>query len=176
MPIHLNDLDVVSEVAGLSSVLIVPCNMCPAVTVAVREKKPFIELFRSFLRSAPFEQHIRALQSRLRKHGVKTEVFKSNLPHQWFLCMWTCGRRKRLQEYAKQYEAVIVLGCDTATETVYDSVKVTECKVIEGMEVSGFMNAKLKLHFPCNVSFEDCKIIPISQQKKSEEAARSHGT
>jgi len=38
MPIHFNDLDVISEVAGLSSVLIVPCNMCPAVTVAVREK------------------------------------------------------------------------------------------------------------------------------------------
>jgi len=34
MPIHFNDLDVVSEVAGLSSALIVPCNMCPAVTVA----------------------------------------------------------------------------------------------------------------------------------------------
>jgi len=34
MPIHFDDLDVVSEVAGLSSALIVPCNMCPAATVA----------------------------------------------------------------------------------------------------------------------------------------------
>jgi hypothetical protein len=79
MPIHLNDLDVVPEVAGLSSALIVPCNMCPAVTVAVRENKPFIQFFRSFLKSAPFEQHIRALQSRLREKGVKTKVFKSSL-------------------------------------------------------------------------------------------------
>ena len=38
MPIHFNDLDLVSEVAGLRSVLIVPCNMCPAATVAIREK------------------------------------------------------------------------------------------------------------------------------------------
>ena len=45
MPIHFNDLDVVSELSGLSSALIVPCYMCPAVTVAVREKKPFIEFF-----------------------------------------------------------------------------------------------------------------------------------
>jgi hypothetical protein len=171
MPIHLNDLDVVSEVSGLSSALIVPCNMCPAVSVAVREEKPFIELFRSFLKSAPFEQHIRALQSRLREKGVNTKVFKSNFPHQWFLCMWTSGRRKKLQKYAKQHEAVIVLGCDTATETVCDSLKSTDCKVIEGMEVSGFMNAKLKLHLPCNVSFEDCKIIPISQHKKGEDTA-----
>jgi hypothetical protein len=168
MPIHLNDLDVVSEVAGLRSALIVPCNMCPAVTVAVKERRPFIQLFRSFLKSAPFEQHIRALQSRLRERGVNAGVFKSNLPHQWFVCMWTSGRRKTLQKYARRYEAAIVLGCDTATETVRDSVESTDCKVIEGMEVAGFMNAKLRFHLPCNVSFEDCKIIPISQQTKEK--------
>jgi hypothetical protein len=75
MPLHFNDLDVVSEVAGLRSALIVPCNMCPAITVAVREKQPFMQFFRSFLRSAPFEQYIRVLQSRLREEGVTTEVF-----------------------------------------------------------------------------------------------------
>jgi hypothetical protein len=167
MPIHLDDLDVVSEVAGLRSALIVPCNMCPAITVAVREKRPFIQLFKSLLKSAPFEQYIRALQSRLREKGVTTEVFKSNFIHQWFLCMWPSGHRKKLQKYAKQYEAVIVLGCDSATETVRDLVK--SAKVIEGMEVAGFMNAKLKVRLPCNVSFEDCKIIPMSQRKKNEE-------
>jgi hypothetical protein len=166
MPIHLNDLDVVSEVAGLSSALIVPCNMCPAVTVALREEKPFIQFFRNLLKSAPFDQHIRALQSRLREVGVNTRVFKSTLPHQFFLCMWTSGRRKKLRKYAKDYEAMIVLGCDSATETVRDSVKSTDCKVIQGMEVVGFMNAKLRFHWPCNISFEDSKIIPISQQKK----------
>ena len=168
MPIHFNDLDVVSEVAGLSSALIVPCNMCPAVTVAVREEKPFIQFFRSFLKSVPFEQYMRALQSRLREKGVNTKVFKSYIPHQWFLCMWTTRRCKKLQKYAKQYEAVIVLGCDSATETIRDSIKSTDCKVIEGMEVAGIMNAKLRFQLPGNVSFEDCKIIPISQKKKEE--------
>jgi len=171
MPIHLNDLDVGSEVAGLSSALIVPCNMCPAVTVAVKKEKPFIQFFWNFFKSYPFEQHIEALQSRLRKNGVNTKVFKSKFPHQFFLCMWTSGRRKKLQKYAKQYEAAIVLGCDSATETVCDSVKTTDCKVIQGMEVVGIMNAKPRFHLPCNVSFEDCKIIPISKIKKEEEMA-----
>ena len=169
MPIHFDDLDVVSEAAGLSSALIVPCNMCPAVTVAVREQKPFIQFFRSFLKSAPFEQHIRGLQSRLREKGVNTKVFKCYLPHQWFLCMWTSRRCKKLQKYAKQYEAVIVLGCDSATETVRNSVTSPGCKVIEAMETVGIMNAKLKFDLPCNVSFEDSKVIPISQQKREED-------
>jgi hypothetical protein len=171
MPLHFNDLDVVSEVAGLRSALIVPCNMCPAVTVAVREEKPFIQFFRSFLKSAPFEQHIRALQSELREKGVNTKVFKNYLPHQWFLCMWTLRRGKKLQKCAKQYEAVIVLGCDSATETVRDSVTLAGCKVIEAMQLSGIMNAKLRFDLPCNVSFEDCKVIPISQQKKEEDVS-----
>ena len=161
MPIHLNDLDVTSKVAGLSSALIVPCNLCPAVTVAVREKKPFIRFFRSCLKSAPFEQYIRAMQSRLREKGVNTKVFKSRLYHQWFLCMWTSGRRRKLQRYARQYEAVIVLGCDSATETVREAVKSADCKVIEGMEVAGIMNTRPRFHLPCSISFEDCEIVPI---------------
>lgn len=152
MPIHFSDLDVFSEVAGLSSALIVPCNMCPAATVAVREKKPFMQFFKSFLKSAPFEKYIRVLQAQLREKGVNTKVFRSNLYHQWFMCMWTSSRRKKLQKYAKQYEAMIVLGCDSASETVRDSVKSNSCKVIEGMEVAGIMNAKLRFHLPCNVS------------------------
>ena len=102
MPIHFNDLDVISEVTGLSSVLIVPCNMCPAVTVAVREKKPFMQLFRSFLKSVPFEQYLKTLQSRLREIGVSTNVFKSIPYHQWFMCMWTSGKRSKLQKCAEE--------------------------------------------------------------------------
>ena len=168
MPIHFDDLDVVSEVEGLSSALIVPCIMCPAATVAIRENKPFIQLFKSFLKSNPLEEYIKALQSRLRERGVKTEVFKSILYHHWFMCMWTSGRRNKLQEYAKQYEAAIVLGCDSATETVRDSLKSSDCKVLEGMKVDGIMNAKLSFHLPGDISFEDCKVIPISQQQKEE--------
>ena len=168
MPIHFNDLDVVSEVAGLSSALIVPCNMCPAVTVAEREKKPFIELFKSFLRSAPFEQYLRAMQSLLRENGVNTKVFKSYIPHQWFMCMWTSGKRRKLQKCAKKYDAMIVLGCESATETVRDAVKSSGCKVIEGMETAGIMNAQLRFHLPGNVSFKNCKIVAISQKKKEE--------
>jgi hypothetical protein len=168
MPIHLNDRDVASEVAGLSSALIVPCNMCPAVTVAVREKKPFIQFFRNLLKSAPFERHIKALQSRLREQGVHTEVFESNLPHQWFMCMWTSGRRKNLERQAKQYDAVIVFGCESATETVREAVESADCKVIEGMSVAGIMNGIPRFHLPGNVSFEECKVVPFSQRKERE--------
>lgn len=168
MPIHLDDLDVASEVAGLSTALIVPCNMCPAVTVAVREQKPFIRFFSSLLKSTPFERHIRALQSRMKDEGVDTKVFESSLPHQWFMCMWTSGRRRRLQREVKRYDAAIVLGCESATETVREAVKSTGCKVIEGMAVTGVMNAALTFRLPGDVSFERCRVVPLSPRKERE--------
>ena len=84
MPIHFEDQDVTSEAAGLRSALIAPCNLCPAVTVATREKRPFLRFFRSPLKSAPFEEYLEALQSRLGETGVSTKVFRSRLYHQWF--------------------------------------------------------------------------------------------
>jgi hypothetical protein len=164
MPIHLEDLDVVSQTEGVRSALIVPCNMCPAVTVAVDRKLPFMRLFRSVLRSAPFEQHISELQARLEAGGVATEVFRNSVYHQWFLCMWTAGRRRKLRKQAEKHDAVIVLGCDTANETVREAVRPTGAKVIEGMQVTGFMNAKLTFDLGGNVGFKDCRIIPISQR------------
>ena len=162
MPIHFNDLDIVSEVGSLSSALIVPCNMCPAVTVAVREKKPFLKFSKSLLKSLPFEAYLRSMQSQLRENGVKTGVFRSIAYHQWFMCMWTRGKRRKLQACAKQYDAVIVLGCDSATQTVHDVVNTNQCKVIEGMHVTGIMNAQLRLDWPGSISFENCKTVPMS--------------
>ena len=165
MPLHLNDIDVASEVEGQCSVLIIPCYMCPAVTVSVRESKPFLQLFSHFLKSPPFERHIKNLQAVLKEKGVESTVFTSRFVPHWFLCMWTSGRRKKLKRHLSKYDSAIILGCDSASETVRELVDSNDCKVIQGMDVAGFMNAKLKLHLPCNVSFKDCRIIPISQHQ-----------
>jgi len=165
MPIHLNDLDVATETEGLRSALIIPCYMCPAITVATREKKPFIQFISNFLKSPPFEKYIKGLQSALSERGLETKVFESRFVHHWFLCMWPSGRRRKLMRQIDSYDATIVLGCDSATETVRELVGANSCKVIQGMEVVGFMNAKMKFSLPCNISFEDCRIIPVSGQK-----------
>jgi len=161
MPIHLNELDVVREVEGLGSALIVACNMCAGASLAMRENKPFIQFFRNLLKSPPLERHIKRLKSQLSRKGVKTEKFKGGVIQQFFLCLWTLRQRDKLHNCAKKYEAVIVLGCDSAIETVSESVKGTECKVVKGMEVAGIMNTKPKFHFPFNISFESSKIIPV---------------
>ncbi len=161
MPIHFRDQDVVPELSESSSVLIVPCNMCPAVTVAVRDEKPFLKLCGNFLISAPFAQYVKELQIRLKSKGINSDVFNSYLPHQWFMCIWTAARREKLRKSAKPYDAIVVLGCKSATETVREAVATVDCKVVEGMQACGIMNAQVKLQMPCNVIFEKCKVVPM---------------
>jgi len=168
MPIHFSDLDVTSKVDDVNSALIVPCIMCPAATVAIREQKPLLQLFKSLFKSAPLERYLAALRARLAEEGVRTEVFKSRLYHQWFMCMWTAGRREQLRKRAERHDAVIVLGCDSATKTVRDEVEASGCKVIEGMKVTGIMNAHLSLSLSGKVSFESCKIVPIAGHRQDE--------
>jgi hypothetical protein len=76
--------------------------------------------------------------------------------------MWTAGRREKLSKRASGHDAVIVLGCDSATATVRKATEAAGCKVIEGMKVSGIMNAQLKFQLPGNISFDGCRVVPIS--------------
>ena len=168
MPFYLKELDIVPRVAGLQSVLIVPCRFCPAASLAVKEKKPYIELFRKFLRTEAYESFIQTLKGRLKNEGIKTAVFDSKLPHHYVVCMWTYERRRKLAKRAAEFEGVVVLGCEATVEIVRDSIRPTDCRVIEGMEGQGIMNVLPTVSFPFNISLEVQGITSVSKQESKE--------
>lgn len=161
MPMHMEDLDVVSQLEGVASALIVPCRMCPAVSVADRTNRPFMQFFRSLFKSPPLEAYLQSLQNKLKEHGIESDVFGCTMYHQWFMCMWTYGIRKKLSRKAGQYDAVIVLGCNSATVTVADAVEPLGLKVVEGMIPIGIMNGKMRFKFPLTIAVEDTKVVPL---------------
>ncbi|MHC4733459.1 MAG: hypothetical protein ACYTDW_03230 [Planctomycetota bacterium] len=61
MPAHLEDRNIMSEVEGLNSALIVACNMCAGASFAMKENKPFIQFFSNFLTSPPLKRYIAKL-------------------------------------------------------------------------------------------------------------------
>ena len=154
MPFSLHEKDIVPEVGRFNSVLLVPCRFCPAASMAVASDEPYIEFPRRLLKTASYERLIETMKCSLEERGIKTDVFKSHLLHQFVLCMWTSRRRKKLLERARKYEALVVIGCEAAVETVRDAVKSTGCEVIQGMETEGIMSIQPKLSFPCNISLE----------------------
>jgi hypothetical protein len=163
MPFYLRESDIRPRVAGLQSVLIVPCRFCPAASLAVREKKPYLEPFRRLLRTAAYESFVQALRRGLQAEGIRTAVFDSKLLHQFVACMWTSGRRRELAKRAAEFDGVLVLGCDAMVETVRDSIESANCQVIQGMEIEGLMNVLPTISFPLKLSLRLQGVTPVGK-------------
>ena len=154
MPFCLEVTDVVPEVVNFKSVLIVPCRFCPAASMAVKSNEPYIEFPRRSLKTASYERLIKSTKQSFENRGIKTSVFKSSFLHQFVLCMWTSRRRKKLLESAKRYDAVVVMGCEAAVQTVRNALESTRCQVVQGMRSEGIMSIQPRLSLPCNISLE----------------------
>jgi hypothetical protein len=167
MPVYLKDIDNFKELEKFSSVLIVPCRFCPAASFAVQHNEPYFEFFRKFLKTASYEKYIETMRSYLQKKGKKADVFKSHMPHQFVVCMWTSRRRKSLMRRAMKYDALVVLGCEAAVQTIYDAVKSTSCQVYHGMRTVGIMSIQPLFHLPCDISLRLNSIIPLIHNRET---------
>ena len=162
MPFYLDEIDVSDVVDGLDSVLIVPCRFCPAASTAVRDNGRYIDFPRRSLKTSSYERLIDTMKSSLEARGIRTGVFKSALLHQFVLCMWTSRRREKLAERAREYEALVVMGCEAAVDTVRDAVASTGCRVIQGMRTRGVMSIQPTLDLPCKIGLELQGVSPTA--------------
>jgi hypothetical protein len=166
MPFHFKPIDEISEFTQYKSVLIIPCRFCPAASASITSNEPYFEFFRKFLKTDSYERQIKKLKSRLEGAGIKTDIFKSKIIHQFVLCMWSSKRRQKLLKHAKQYEALIVLGCEAAVNTVRDAVQSASCKVFQGLKTEGVMSIQPRVHLPANISLELQSLTPLALQKE----------
>ncbi len=170
MPLYLEDVDFIGEIEESNSVLIVPCRTCPSTSVAVRDKKPIFDIFKSFLKSPPLTQYLSAMQNLLEEKGIKTDVFLSRQP---LACAWTARERRRLQHRAQKFDTAIVLGCDSTMETARNALKDTNCKVVQGMRVKGIVNVKVRFTLSGKVYLDDIKIISAPGKAADQSGARN---
>lgn len=154
MPFILDAIDDTSAFEQYESFLIVPCRFCPAASAAVKNGEPYLELFRRFPKTDAYERQIASLESTLRKKGVRVDVFRSRFVHQFVLCMWTSRRREALKRRARHYDALIVLGCEAAVQTVRTAIAPLSCEVLQGVETEGVMSIMPRLGFPGSLSLE----------------------
>lgn len=153
MPLHLETVDFSDRLQGYESVLIVSCPVCPPVSVASDNDSPFIEFFKHGIKTPAYENYLAELRGSLESDGVRTGTFTSYMPCA-AACLWTSGQRNRLLKRAKGYDAALVMGCESALQTVQDTLGDTDCDVILAMELVGITNAKLKFEFPLTVRLD----------------------
>jgi len=154
MPLHLEPLDVSDCLEKVSSVLIVSCPVCPPVSLAIQKGSSLIDVLKRGLKTGAFEDHIRQIRGSLKQRGVRTDVYSIYLPVPT-MCLWTRGQRRRLLQRAKDFGAVVVLGCDSAAYTVQQALKDTDCQIIPAMHLTGITNAAVKFKFPMTLQLEE---------------------
>ena len=153
MPVNLTPKDVSSDLAGFNSVLIASCPVCPPMCLAMQKKEPFIEFFKHGTKTPAFEGYIQSIRDALTQRGVRTGVFCIHTPTP-MMCLWTERQRKRLRRRAKDYEAILVLACDSGTESAKDALRGTDSQVIQSLSMDGVINATTSIHFPLTVVME----------------------
>jgi hypothetical protein len=167
MPLHLQPVDVSSELEKYKSVLIVSCPVCPPVSLATDNDSPFIEFFKHGIKTGAFEDHLHEICKSLEQHGVRTGVFTSYVPCA-ATCLWTKGQRKRLLKNARDFDAALVIGCESARYTVEETLKTTACEVVLAMQLVGITNASLKFQFPLTVKLENPARVSAKERVEDE--------
>ena len=119
----------------------------------MQQSSPFIEFFKRGLKTGALEDYIQSIREPLEQRGVRTGAYSIHLPTP-MMCLWTEWQRNRFLKRTRDYEAVLVLGCNSATYTAQDVLKNTDCKVIQGMQMIGTTNATLKFRFPLTLELD----------------------
>lgn len=74
--------------------------------------------------------------------------------HQFVLCMWSEKRRKKLLKQAAKYEALLVLGCEAAFQTVRYAVKSYSGHIHQGLVTKGLMSIRPRISLTGKVSLD----------------------
>jgi hypothetical protein len=170
MPLHLKPLDYSAELENYKSVLIVSCPVCPPVSLATEKGSPLIEFLKSGIKTGAYEDYVREICKSLQQRGIRTGVFTSYLPCT-AMCLWTKGQRNHLLKRTKDYEAALVMGCESARYTAEETLKNTDCKVVLGMQLVGITNATMKFEFPFTAKLEHLAQVKANEVTRDDSNA-----
>jgi azurin len=121
--------------------------------MAMREGKPLIECFKNGFKTEALEDYIKDIRVSLEQRGIRTDAFTMRVPHP-LMCLWTQGQRTRLRARAKDFQAIVVLGCHSAAHTARDAVTDTDCRVVQGKKTIGLGNATVKFRYPATLELD----------------------
>lgn len=147
MPILLKPLAPDGKFTGCSSVLFVACPVCPRMCLAVEKNEPYLSISQLFRKGDYFDEFIAERRKALEREGTVTATFKVPLPS-GMMCLWPEKLRRRLAEQVSSFDAVAVIGCQSAVRTVAEVTDQEKIRIITLMEEEGIANFKTKIRFP----------------------------
>jgi hypothetical protein len=115
--------------------------------MSVKQSRPYFSISRLFGKKDFFDEHINNIRNSFADQGLRTGIFRNQKLNS-MMCLWPQKQRDLLSEYSKKFQAIAVIGCQSAVFTVKDSVKSRNIKIYPMMRAVGIANFKSKLEFP----------------------------
>jgi hypothetical protein len=165
MPLYMEPAPIDSSMYLNESVLFVICEVCPKMCMSVKQGSPYFSLGRLFGKKDFFDEYIAGLQNSFADQGIQTGVFRNQKLNS-MMCLWPQKQRDMLAEYSKKFQAIAVIGCESAVFTVKDSVKSRNIKIYPMMRVEGIANFKSKMGIPALLKLEKPEGEYIVKEKK----------
>jgi hypothetical protein len=152
MPIALKPIEIENQFFSRTSVLIVPCQVCPKMCLAAEQKLPYIDM-PAGSRHDFFSGYIAGIRETLERHGLRSGIFNPPMTSP-MMCLWPERLRNRLSREAKNYDAVAVIGCESATATARNAVGLPAEAVVQLMRNEGMANFVAQFNLPCTVELK----------------------
>lgn len=160
MPFYLKEIDFEPEVADHASVLIVVCRFCPAASMAARYEQTYLQPMRTGLKTEAFEDHLARTVSSLRRRGIRTSVFRGDVRN-FMVCVWSAQKREELARRAAEHDAVVVLGCTGAVESVSKMLGDLDRPLYRGMEDEGILAVTPRFRSPGCIRLDLFGVTPM---------------
>lgn len=163
MPFSMKLTDIEDQLDKFSSILIVVCHVCPRMIIAADNGQPYFSLKNLITGKDFFSAYIKGIQE-VFAQKKRCDIFNSLFPAP-MMCLWSGSQRSRLKNCIPMYDAVAVLGCESAIATVADSAEGYKGSVVQIMSVEGIANLILKIRFPLSIYLLPSKtsIVPVPQ-------------
>ena len=147
MPLYMKPAPIDASIYSHESLLFVVCEVCPKMCMSVQQDRPYFSPGRLFGRKDFFDEYIKELRKKFEDKGLSTDVYKNKKLNS-MMCLWPQNQRDMLSKYSKKFQAVAVIGCQSAVFTVKDSMQSQNKKIYPMMQVEGIANFKTKMEFP----------------------------
>ena len=161
MPLLLEPVDVVDQLGEAQSVLVASCPICPAFSLAMNEAAPLVDFDRGLPRLMALKDHVAGLCDALESRGMRTDTFTIYAPLP-MMCLWTEGQRNRLVKHARSFDALLIMGCDSAAYTAAQALEGSRCRVIQAMRLIGITNARVGYKAPMKLVLEQTARVPVN--------------
>jgi hypothetical protein len=157
MPLALELVQPGSRFAGRKAVLFVACPICPRMHVQHRAGEPLYSWRTVLGAKDAFDRHMISLVQGVRASGASADWHRTSglLP----ACLWTEADGRKLRDRARAFDAVGVVGCESAVATVARFV--SGKPVVQLAKVTGIANLTLRSRFPLRCEIVAGETIPL---------------